>query len=429
MESPIVTDALIFGVNQRSAGPLLRQRLLEVDGDAGRRLADLRAAGVTQAVLLDTCERLDVVASGSEAEVLRERLPALLAAWVQVETEEVAAQAYLLEGEAAVRHLFAVASSLDSEILGEPQVLGQVKESHRAASAAGMTGPFIDRLFEAAYATAKRVRSETGLAAQPVTLAAAALQVARRIHGTLDRSTAVIAGLGEMAEVLGWQLKDAEIGDLVFAHPSEARAGQVARRLACHYRPWEELAEALKDADILVAARGSGRYTVTEAMVRKALKRRRWRPIFIIDAAVPGDVEPAVDHLDEAFVYNLDDLERVAQEGRASRDRASGSAWALIEEEIGNFLRTRAERAATPTVSALRDHFETERRKVLSQGGLDAEAATRLLIKRLLHDPSRRLRDAAAAGEGARLEEGLRRLFGLGRAPAKDKTKKERDEE
>ncbi|MDJ0934883.1 MAG: glutamyl-tRNA reductase [Kiloniellales bacterium] len=429
MESQKENDALIFGVNQRTAGPLLRQRLLEVDGDAARRLADLRAAGLTQAVLLDTCERVDVVAAASEAEVLRERLPDLLAAWGQVEAREVAEQAYLLEGAAAVRHLFAVASSLDSEILGEPQVLGQVKESHRAASAAGMTGPYIDRLFEAAYAAAKRVRSETGLAAQPVTIAAAALQVARRIHGDLDGSTALIAGLGEMAEVLGWQLKDAEIGDLVFAHPSEARAGQVARRLACHYRPWEELPEALKDADILVAARGSGRYTITEAMVRAALKRRRWRPIFIIDAAVPGDVEPAVDKLEEAFVYNLDDLERVAQEGRVSRDKASRSAWALIEEELGNFLRTRAERAATPTVAALRDHFEKERRKVLSQSGLDADAATRLLIKRLLHDPSRRLRDAAAAGEASRLEEGLRRLFGLGRGAAEDKAKKEQDEE
>ena len=227
MEAPIDTDALIYGVNQRSAGPLLRRRLLEVDGDPGRRLADLRAAGLTQAVLLDTCERLDVVAAGSKPEVLRERLPPLRAAWGQVEAEEVAAQAYLLEGEAAVRHLFAVASSLDSEILGEPQVLGQVKESHRAASTAGMTGPFIDRLFEAAYAAAKRVRSETGLAAQPVTIAAAALQVARRIHGTLDRSTALIAGLGQ-AEALQRAKAYVEAGaDMILIHSKQKTPDEI----------------------------------------------------------------------------------------------------------------------------------------------------------------------------------------------------------
>ena len=409
------TGTLVFGVNQRTAGPVLRQRLLELEGNDRRRLDDLRAAGVTQAVLLATCERMDLVATLPEDSDARGKLPGLLATWAQLEEQDLAAQSYLLEGAAAVRHLFAVAASLDSEILGEPQVLGQVKESHRAAAAAGMTGPVLDRLFEAAYAAAKRVRSETALAAQPVTIAAAALQIARRIHGDLGRSTAMVAGLGEMAEVMGWQLQEVRIGDLVFAHPSETRAAQVARRLACHYRPWEELAEALKDADVLVAAMGSGRYTITEDMVRRALKRRRRRPMFIIDTAIPGDVEPAVDKLEEAFVYNLDDLERVAREGRASRDEAARSAWALLEEELGGFLRTRAERAATPAVSALRDHFETERRKVLDQSGLDAESATRLLVKRLLHGPSENLREAAASGEASRLEDSVRRLFGLGR--------------
>ena len=425
MDTPTAT--LVYGVNQRTAGARLRQRLLDIEGDAERRLADLRSAGLSQAVLLATCERVDVVASGADPASLQDRLPPLLAAWAAVEEQEVIEGAYVLEGEAAVRHLFAVASSLESEVVGEPQVLGQVKESHRAAAAAGMTNPQLDRLFEAAYATAKRVRSETGLASQPVTIAAAALQVARRIHGDLGQSTALVAGLGEMAEVMGGQLKEARIGDLVFAHPSETRAAQVARRLTCHYRPWEELADALKDADILVAAMGSGRYSVTEAMVRAALKRRRWRPIFVIDAAVPGDVEPAVEGLGEAFVYTLDDLERVAQEGRASRDQAARSAWALVEEELGNFFRSRAERAASPTVAALHDHFESERRKVLDQSGLDAEAATRLLVKRLLHGPSESLRAAAASGEGSRLEDSIRRLFRLRRKRGKTEPSKEQD--
>jgi glutamyl-tRNA reductase len=293
-------------------------------------------------------------------------------------------------------------------------VLGQVKESHRIAQAAGMTGPTLEAVLQGAYAAAKRVRNETSVAEQPVSIVASALMVARGLHGALDGSTGLLIGLGEMSELLGSELRDAGLEDLVVIHASAARAEAAAHRLHCHFRPWEQLEAALAEADIVVAASGSGQYTITPELAEQALRRRRRRPILFIDAAVPGDVDPAVDKLDGAFVYDLGDLERVARAGKATREGTAVAAWRIVGEEIESFLRQRAERAAVPAVNALRRHFEAVRAQILAQGGLDAEAATRLLVNRLLHDPSEVLRAAAAGtSDGDALDESVVRLFRL----------------
>jgi glutamyl-tRNA reductase len=344
----------------------------------------------------------------------------LLAEATGTEAAELGAESFRHLGAAAARHLFAVTASLDSQTVGEPQILGQVKESHRRAVEAGTAGPALDAVLQAAYGAAKRVRSETSVAEQPVSIAASALLVARDVHGDLERRGALLIGLGEMGEFMAAELIDAGIGDLVVVHTSLGRAEAVAHRLACHFRPWQELDAALAGADIVVAARGTGRYSVTGPLVEAALKRRRREPIFFIDAAVPGDVDPAVARLDGAFVYDLEDLERVALEGKANRQAETQAAWRIVDEELAAFLRQRAERAAVPFVAALRRHFESARAEVLAEGEPSAAEATRRLINRLLHDPSEALR-AAAAGDGgedpkgrATLEAALRRLFRIG---------------
>jgi glutamyl-tRNA reductase len=237
--------------------------------------------------------------------------------------------------------------------------------------------------------------------------------VARNLHGDVADCSALVVGLGEMGELMALELKDAGVGELILMHGSTARAEAAAHRLRCHFRPWEELAEAVANADIVVTALGSGRHTVTAPLAEAALKQRRRRPILFIDSAVPGDVEPAVQALDGAFVYDLDDLENVALDGKATRESTALAAWRVLEEELAVFRRRRAERAAVPAVAALRQHFEAVREEVLSQSGLDAEVATRLLVKRLLHAPSEVLRAAAAGdAETARaLERAVERLF------------------
>jgi glutamyl-tRNA reductase len=404
---------LVFGVNHRSATAALRERLLVAEIDQPALLTEVGAAGFDQALLLATCDRLEVVTLHEDPESAVAPLLEMFAEWAQVTEEELRAQSYRHLDEAALRHIFAVAASLDSQVIGEPQVLGQVKESHRLATAADVLGPGLEAVMQAAYAAAKRVRSETPVAERPDSITASALMVARNLHGDVAECSALVVGLGDMGELMALELKDAGVGELILVHGSAARAEAAAHRLRCHFRPWEELAEALSNADIVVTALGSGRHTVTVSLVETALKKRRRRPILFIDSAVPGDVEPAVQALDGAFVYDLDDLEDVARDGKATREATALAAWRVIEEELAAFRRRRAERAAVPAVAALRQHFEAVRAEVLSQSGLDAEVATRLLVKRLLHAPSEALRAAAAGDpEAAReLERATERLF------------------
>jgi glutamyl-tRNA reductase len=314
-----------------------------------------------------------------------------------------------------LRPLFPVAAGLDSQIMGEPHVLGQFKASHRAAVEAGLVSRELEGVLQSAYIVAKRVRSETALAAHPVSVAAAAVKVARQVHGDLRRAKALLVGLGEMGEIMADQLREAEVAALTLTHPLARRAEAMARRARAEACSWTALPEALAQADILVACLGQGRYTITAQDIALALKRRRQRPMFIMDAAVPADVEPAVEDLDPAFVYDLDDLEQVAQEGRARREAAALAAWRIVDEELDAFQRQQRQRGAAPALSALGARLEALRADVLANGKLDAEAATRLLVRRVLHDPAQALRAAADRDEAERaeLEHSLQRLFRL----------------
>lgn len=406
---------LVVGVNHRSAGMELREALFIEEERLPERLSELRDSGLDEALLLSTCDRVELLAAVEDSAEAALRLRRLLAQWAGVSHDELMGQSYTLSDDDALRHLFAVAASLDSQVIGEPQVLGQVKEAHRLAAALGLTGPVLGRRLEAAYKAAKRVRNETSLAQQPVTLAASALRVARDLHGDLGRSSLLLLGLGEMGELLAGEFRAAGVGELAVSHRSERRAEAVARRLRAHLRAWEEQEEALAQADVVVSALGSGRLLLPAARVEQALRRRRRRPIFLIDAAVPGDIEPAVESLDGAFVYSLGDLERVAAAGRRSREGASMRAWRILGEELDSFRRISRGQETAPLLSDLRAHAERIRQEVLAEKGDDAEAATRLLLARLLHEPSVALREAASADPGNRplFERLLRRLFRL----------------
>jgi glutamyl-tRNA reductase len=213
----------------------------------------------------------------------------------------------------------------------------------------------------------------------------------------------------------------------------DRRAEAAARRLSGHFAPWADLDSALAGADIVVTATGLGRYILSTAMMETALKRRRRRPIFVVDAAIPSDVDPAVAGMDGAFVYDLADLERVALQGRVGREAATQAAWSIVDEAVAAFARDRAERAAVPAVAALRAHFERERRRLLADhSGLDAGSATRLLVNRLLHHPSEALRELAADQDGVGLAERaaaerlLFRLFRLDGTAAEERAADER---
>jgi len=406
---------LVIGTNHRTSPVALRDRFALVEAELSAALEGLRGAAIGEAALIATCDRVELLTTGGDGEQAAARFIALLAERTGFAAPAIAAGVYRHEGTAALRHVFAVASALDGLVLGEPQVLGQVKAAHRLAAELGLAGAELEAVFSAAYAAARRVRRETRIAERPVSIAAAALQLARDIHGDLDRCSALLLGPGEMGELIADQFGRAGLARLVVCGPP-ARAARAAQRFGCNLLPLDELDEGLAAADIVIASLDSGRAVLTVPRVAAALRRRPRRPIFVIDAAIPADAEPAVNDLDGAFLYDLGDLERTALAGRAVREAASAEAWRIVDAELATFAARRAARRAVPAVVALRRHVEALRRQALEEAGGDAAAATRLLANRLLHDPSEVLRELAgtAPGDIAAIEDLLRRLFRLG---------------
>jgi glutamyl-tRNA reductase len=408
--------ALVVGANQRSSSLALRDRLYVEEYAHAKFLEALGCGGIAEALLLSTCDRIEVHAMHADPDAAGRTIAGALARHGGFESGDILPQLYMLQGDAALRHIFAVAASLESTVIGEPHVLGQVKASWKASRAAGLAGGALEACMQAAFATAKRVRTETTIGEGPVSVVAAVVELAQAVHGDLDRCSALLVGTGEMGELLASGLRAAGLSRLVVTDTRPARGELAARLLDCHLLPIEDLAEAAPRADIIVGCLGDRAPAVTVDIARSALRRRRNQPIVMIDAALPGDVDPLVDRLDGIFLYTLDDLERVARDGRKARLEAVGQAREIVEQEVAAFLRQRAERAAVPALLRLRDRFESERARALADARGDAEKATRLLVNRLLHDPMRRLREIAGQrrnddDELARIGELVVRLF------------------
>lgn len=415
MPADSAAEPFVVGATHRSSTVALRDRLFIDDAAAPELFGRLTAAGVAQAMVLSTCDRVEIQGVSDDPAKAAAVVVDLFAAQAGVTSAEIAGQIDSLSGDDAVRRIFAVAASLESQVIGEPQVLGQVKAGHRLAGQHGMVGPEFETLLQAAYGAAKRVRSETAIAQRPVTLASSAVQVARDLHGDLSACAGLVIGLGDMGDLIAGQLRLAGVGRMMLTGPSR-RSEVEARRLGWHFTPFETLDQALTDADIVVTAAGAGRYLLSAQAVAQALKRRRQRPVLVIDGGVPGDVDPETDRLEGAYCYTLDDLERVAREGRANREIAATEAWAIIDRAVAAWRRARAERDAVPGLVALRRQFEASRAEVLSADPMaDAADATRRLVNRLLHRPSEALRDLAAGTDPDRevADRLITRLFGL----------------
>ena len=403
--------ALVVGANHRTAPLSLRDTLFVDDLAQPDFLKDL---DLPQAVAVSTCDRVEVWTVCDDPEAVLPHIIETMARRGGLPAEAISGQIYTLLDREAVRHCFAVTASLDSLVIGEPQVLGQIKACHRLARESHRAGPDLDALMDAAYSAAKRVRSETPVAERPVSIAAAAVQLAKDLHGALSSSTALLVGAGDMGELVAEHLLAAGIVRLVVSAPRISRAEALAERLKCHAAPYENLASSLADADIVVTAVGGRQTVLSSEQVTSALRQRRRKPIFLVDTAVPGDIEPAVNRIDGAFLYDLADLERLAMEGRASREQAAAAGFVIIDQAADDFMRGRAERSAVPAIILLREHFENLRMQAISESGGDAEKATRLLVNRLLHDPSEMMKRLAGGDAGwPAAEELLKKLFRL----------------
>lgn len=418
--SAAIGQVIVVGANHRSSSLALRDAMFVDDAGVPDFLTRLGALGLAQALVLSTCDRVEVWTVHPDLTRAAAAVTTAFAERAGITAEALSAQLYSHTGSDAVRHCFAVTASLDSLVIGEPHILGQVKAVHRFARDAQMIGAELEALLQAAYGAAKRVRTETQIGERPVSIAAAAVQFAKDLHGDLDRCSALLVGAGDMGELVAEALQAAGLTRLTVTAPRQARAESIARTLSAQVVPFDRLPEALAEADIVLASVGGRSVMVTAEQVTAALKKRRRKPMFIVDAGIPGDVEAAVNRVEGAFLYDLTDLERVALEGRATREAASRTAWGILDGELADFLRGRAARTAVPAIVALRNRFEATREQVLREAAGDADKATRLLIHRLLHDPSEVMKDIAGQGEAGRAdwdltETTLRRLFRLER--------------
>jgi len=406
---------VVVGANHRSSTMMMRDRIFIEETRIPVLLAKMAQDGVGQALLLSTCDRVEVLGVCDDPARFRKTALAVLAAEGECPVADLAEQTYTLTDDEAVAHVFSVTASLDSLMVGEPQVLGQVKQAHRLARDAGTVKADMETLMQAAYSTAKRVRTETKIGEGPVSMAASAVQIARDVFGDLGRCRALLIGAGDMGEMIARDLLVAGLGNLTISHPRAGRATALACDLGVHEADFSTINSLLCESDIVLSALGSRSFRLDKEPVAAAIKARRFKPMFIVDAGVPGDVAPQVEDLDEAFVYGLGDLEQVALKGRAGREQEAAQAQGIVSEEVTNFLHARAERAAVPALTRLRAHFEYEREQALADANGDAQKATRLLIGRLLHGPSEAMRHLAADDEAgwARLELALEKLFDL----------------
>ncbi len=409
---------LVVGANHRSSSMALRDRLFVEIGSEPLMLERLKEVGIDQALILSTCDRVEIQAFCVDETIddseLVESIVKILAQHAELEPSELGGQMYVFWNKQAVRQIFAVTSSLDSLILGEPQVLGQIKASHRLSKKLGMTSSSLESILQAAYATAKKVRKGTAIGERPVSIAAAATQLAGDLHGDLSHCSVLLVGSGEMGELIALNLLTNGVGKLITTHPSESRAEEIAKRLDCHVASFESMPDLLIEADIVLASLGRRRYAVSAVNVENAIKVRRHRPVFLIDLALPGDIDPQIERIEDAFLYSMDDLEQVAMEGRAGREDESNAAWKIVDEELDSFVRGHNERSAVPVLNRLRSHFNSTRKQALIDSNGDPEKVTRLLINRLLHAPTEALRKLAVDTDDWRdTEKKINLLFGL----------------
>jgi glutamyl-tRNA reductase len=416
---------LLVGISHRTAPVELREQLDFQARGLSAALGRLRTLGTTrEAVVVSTCNRAEIYAACEDTAGARGDLLSFITDFHRLDPGSVQPHVYGVEDLDAARHLFRVAAGLDSLVVGEPQILGQVKEAHTAAAEAHAAGPVLNRLFHSSFAVGKRVRTETGLGSGAVSVSFAAVSLARKIFGELRGRQVAVVGAGEMGKLTALHMKSQGVHGITIVSRTMAHAARTAEAIGgASAAPWDELDAALAASDIVITATGAAAPILTKARLEAVMRPRRNRPLFIIDIAMPRDVEPAAGELEQVFLYNIDDLQATVRENLARRAGEVSRAEAIVTEEVEKFGAWFRSRGAIPTVVALRQRFEAIRRSELERlaTGLPPEARgrvediTRLIVEKLLLAPTEQLKAIGDAELVAAYSDALTRLFGLER--------------
>lgn len=421
-----MTELVAVGLNHKTAPVELRERLAFGAGDIAAALSALRErAGLGEVMIVSTCNRVEVYGVAPHWARAGERVLQALADTRAVPLPELVAHTFVRGERAAASHICRVAASLESMVVGEPQILGQVKDAFELAQREGTVGGVLDRCLGTAFRAAKRVRSETEVARGAASVPSVAVDLARSIFGELTGSGALLVGAGEMASQAGVHLKAAGVAEMAVVNRSETRGRALADELSARFAPWDSLDAELRRADIVVTSTGAQRPVIDRVLLRPVMKVRRGKPIFFVDIAVPRDVEPEVARLEQVFLYNIDDLQGIVHDNMRARAAEAERAGSLVEEEVGEFVAWQRARSIGPIVQALQQHARAIAEAELGRvrGKLQGlapdqqkavEALANGIVQKLLHKPMTALRQAAV-GEGAEadLAGAVQQLFGL----------------
>jgi glutamyl-tRNA reductase len=392
----------ILGINHKTAPVALREKVAFSEERLGAALRTLhQESGIAEVVILSTCNRTEVYWTGhAGGEELTE--------WLERHhgnNLKLASNLYIHQESRAVEHAFSVASGLDSMVIGEAQILGQLKDAYRIAKELGSTGPMLNKLFQAAFSAAKRVRSETQIGANAVSLASATVSLARRVYSNLSAHTALMIGAGEMNALTARHFVSAGVKRIVIANRTLSRAEVLAAELKGHAAGLGDLEKEITEADIVIACTASPTPLITKRAAEAAVRARRRRPIFMVDMSVPRNIEPAVADLEDVYLFSIDDLQQLVDENLQQREAAAGGAKLLIEEEVARFLAETRVQDAGPAIRLMREQAEAIRQQTLDQArrmlnsgrpqGEVIEYLANTLMNRLLHGPTQALRQAA----------------------------------
>jgi len=388
-----------IGMNHETAPVELRECLGGDDDHTRKALALMRNLDVVrEGLFLSTCNRVEALFVVDEADAAKESVISVMAELGGVHIQDLAPCLYALEQMDAVRHVFNVASSLDSMVVGEPQILGQIKEAYALATREKTSGVILNRLMHRAFHVAKRVRSETEICGSAVSISYAAVELAKKIFHVLEGKQILLVGAGEMAELAARHLLTNGVSSLTVANRTFERAVQVAGNFNGRAVSFEEIDCELLNADIVITSTASKDYVITQGQVKKCLKKRRNRPLFFIDIAVPRDVQPEVHDLTSVYLYDIDDLKGVVALNMAQRKEEAVKASRIVEEEVGKFEKWLKTLAVVPTIVSLRDKAESiiqaefaKSRSVLDQltptQHEAVETLARSIVEKMLNDP------------------------------------------
>lgn len=416
---------LLTGVSHKTAPVEVRECLAFAEESLPAALKDLRSrAGVNEAVILSTCNRVEITITTEDDVDPQATIDGFLADHRPVTPDQIAPHLYRYEGREAIHHLFRVAASLDSMVVGEPQILGQLKAAYGAAKDAGAVCGWMDGLLTRAFGVAKRVRTETGIGQMAVSVSYAAVELARKIFGSLSGRTVMIVGAGKMSELAARHLRRSGASHVFVTNRTHERAIEMAKLFQGTPVEYTRFLGMLPEVDILIASSGAPHYILHKEEMQRVIAARRNKPAFLIDIAVPRNIDPAINELDNVFLYDIDDLQEVVNANLREREKEAARAEVLVDEEVERMMARLKVVEIAPTIVGLQDQLEQMRKAEIEKvrrkyGPFTAEqeealeAATRGIINKVAHGPISELRVQAGRPDGAHTIAVLKKVFHL----------------